>query len=340
MKVTIQDVARASGVSVATVSKILNDKGQGYSEKTQVRVRETVEQLQYIPNHMARSMARKKSMRIGLVTTNLGNPFCTELLRGATRAVQNTGYSVLLFESTEDYRQQIRTIQECIEMQVDGLFIHMLAELSSQRELRAEVLQPILKNQIPLVLTERELIPNDNICKVLFDFEKGAHMAVQHLIELGHTRIGGIFTSFDNARFFGYLRALREAGIDTDFNRVIECVSPMVSGGEALRQLLERDPTLTGIFLAQDVLTMEAYRYCHRIGKQIGRELSIIGFDDIPSAELWNPPLTTIHQPGYQMGEQAADLLFQQIQGKPIERQIYVFEPKLVLRQSTARLQG
>ena len=337
-RTTIQDIARETQLSVATVSKIINNVGSGYGQETYDRVMKAVRDMNYIPNHMARSIVKKKSMRFGIVAMGLENPFCVELIRSISRYVQQNDYSVLLFESSPNPAKQTNKIMECLEMQVDGIFIHVSSKLTYNHQLRRQMSEMLQQRRIPAVLTERELFEEDDICKVLFNFHKGAYMAVRHLIALGHRKIAAVLDQYDEQRYRGYCDALQEAGIQIDDGLVFRSASLQEeSGQEALEVLLSRCPEISAVFMGQDIFSMSAYHYCQRVGIRLGQDLSIVGLDDIPTANLWSPPLTTIHQPAYQMGQKVGELLIKQVKGESIEQRTYVFEPELIIRGSACR---
>jgi len=332
-RVTMSDVARQAGVSLMTVSRVINNKGDVSSE-TRQRVLEIIASLGYRPSAIARSLATKETCTIGLVVPDITNPFFADITRGVEHLAYSKGYQVFLCNSEEDPQRELAVIQSLEEKRVDGLI------LCSSR-LEEEKLGEVLTNLPAVVLINRRLqkIDADIFDSVILNDERSGWLATQHLIRTGYQRIGflaGPPASYSGAgRRNGYLTALQQAGLSPVESWISDC-QPSVEGGyKATRDMLALDPQLTGLFCFNDLVAVGALQACEELGRRVPEDLAIVGHDDIPLAALVSPALTTCRVPRYELGAIAVNTLFERFQDCPDGCRQDVLEPELIIREST-----
>ena len=328
----MSDVARQAGVSLMTVSRVINDKGDVSSE-TRQRVLQIISSLEYRPSGIARSLATKETCTIGLVVPDVSNPFFADITRGVEGLAYLKGYHVFLCNTEEDPQRELAVIQSLEVKRVDGLI------LCSSR-LGEEKLVDILANMPPVVLINRRLhqTGEDNIDSVILDDERGGWISTHHLIQSGHQRIGflaGPAASYSGAgRRAGFLAALKDADIELEAGWISYC-KPSVEGGyEATRSLLAMYPQLTALFCYNDLVAVGALQACDELNRRVPQDLAIVGHDDIPLAALVSPALTTCRVPRYELGTMAVNALLERFQDCPGGCQQNVLQPELVIRAS------
>jgi LacI family transcriptional regulator len=328
---TIRDVARRAGISPSTVSHVINET-RYVSDETKARVLAAMEELNYRPNAVARSLRRKKTHIIGLIVPDSANPFFAEVGRGIEETIFAQGYSLIIGNSAGDLQQELRHINVLSEKQVDGI-IFVAAGLSTKHILTLQA------EDMPLVVIDRDIAGVD-VDFVLTNHWQGGYLATAHLIALGHRRIGciagpaGLPPSVD--RVAGYKRALLEHGIEPDEELVVGGEFDPPSGYRAVNHLLALPRPPTALFACNDLMAIGALGGAVERGNRVPADLSIIGFDNISLASFTNPPLTTIAQPTAQMGALAAQMLMERIRDKTLPPRRQVLSVSLVVRGSTA----
>jgi LacI family transcriptional regulator len=334
---TIQDVAKLAQVSIATVSRVLN--GTAYvNADIAARVREAAKQLDYQPSRAARALRGNRSRIIGLLISDIQNPFFTTLIRGIEDVVQRSGYSVILCNSDEDPHKERQSIEVLCAEHVAGAIVVPTTE--HQRGLRL-----FQEHDIPVISVDRRV--KDRITDaVLVDNVLGAYQAVTHLITNGYRRIGIITgpvnTTTGRERIEGYRKALHEAGIATD--PLIERIGSFreESGRYLTEELLSLANPVDALFTANNLMTMGAIEAIHARSLRIPDDIAIVGFDEMPWAALSAISLTTVTQPVYEIGTTAALRLFQRIESPSMfTKQEIVLSPTLRIRGSSRpRRQG
>ncbi len=326
---TAKDVAKQAGVSIATVSRVVNNVGS-VSPRVTKRVKHAVDALGYQPSRTAQRLRAKRSRVIGLIISDIQNPFFTSVVRGIEDQAYDHGYSLVLCNSDEDPEKE-RLYVDVMGAEVAGVILATMTEDNPR-------VHSLIDRGIPVVALDRR-IKNKTIDSVLVDNIEGAVAAVSHLIELGHRRIGFISgplttTTFEERRD-GYLRALREHGIP--IRRTLMCFgdSKQTGGYACAKALLGLNPPLTALFAASNLATLGALHAIRERGLKIPDDISIISFDDMSFAPLMQPPLTVVVQPTYELGQKAAQLLLERLDqpDKPVAR--LRLETKLIMRQST-----
>lgn len=332
MEVTIKDIARECGVNVSTVSRSLSGS-YGVNEKTREKVLEAARRLNYRPNRVARAMATGRSHTLALVISDIRNPFFSELARGAEDAAFAAGCDLILCNSDLDPRKQMHYIRSLIGKQVDGIVMNSVAPLS-----RAEQAE-LAGYGVPIVLLNREPGAKGFSSVAAANFEGGV-LAGEHLAGLGHRSIGHLTSANTqgnlNDRTRGFLQAMQRAGIEDV--RVLRGVHSIEGGKDLARRLLQRDKKpVTAIFAANDAMAFGAILAISEAGLRIPRDISLLGFDNVELAAIVQPPLTTVHQPKYEMGKAAVEILLVRAShdGLPEHRELGV---QLIERQSCRKL--
>jgi LacI family transcriptional regulator, galactose operon repressor len=304
MTATIADVAAKAGVSTATVSRVLAGVGRARPD-TQARVLEAARALDYRPSEVARSLKRRSTQTLGLIITDIENPYFPQLVRSVEDAARAAGYSVLLCNAADDAEREASYLDLLVDRRVDGLII-------AASSLGARQGEWLTAAPIPVVLVNTEA-PEAGLPTIMSDNTGGARMATEHLLGLGHRRFGYLMPPPRNvdapARLGGVRTALREAGCPSDALTLADG-DALVGGGEAAAiSLLERAPGVTAIVAYNDLMAIGALRAARGRGRRVPADISVVGFDDIPVAAFVDPPLTTISQRTEEMGRWAVERL-------------------------------
>jgi LacI family transcriptional regulator len=329
---TMNDVARVAEVSIATVSHVVNGTRFVSPERVE-RVHAAMLELDYTPDATARSLRVGRTDTIGLVIPDNSNPFFAELARWIEDAGFEAGYTTILANSNERPYRERRYIATLLSKRVDGLIITPTAQ-SDDKALIAS----LRRARIPIVLMDRDMaLPMADV--VLYDDAAGSEDVARHLLELGHTRFACVAEppGVPAERLEGFRRALREAGVTLDDDAVVSGDFHFAGGREATARLLATSKPFTALFAANDLMAAGAIRELTGHGLSVPRDVSVVGFDDAPIAEMISPPLTTVRQPLRDMADIAVSLLLRRVattaRRKPARR---VLRTSLVVRDSTA----
>jgi LacI family transcriptional regulator len=329
-RVTMAHVAQEAGVSLMTVSRVINDK-EGVSQATRERVQAFIEQLGYSPSDIARGLVTKHTGTLGLVIPDVANPFFAEVARGAEHIAYDQGYNVFLCNTGEDTQRELAVLESLEEKRVDGIV------LCSSR-LEESVLEEAMASHPAAVLVNRRL-ESDDVGIVLIDDVAGGQMATRHLLQAGHRAIGYLAgpqaSQSGHWRAEGYRAAFTAAGVPGNPDWMRHCLPTVEGGRETARGLLSTHPELTALFCYNDLVAIGALQACADLGWAIPDDVAVVGFDDIPLAALVSPPLTTCRVPRYELGSAAMRLLLEKISGCVGEecREV-VLQPELVVRDS------
>lgn len=326
----MRDVAEHAGVSVSTVSHVINET-RHVSTDTRQRVLGAMNTLNYQPNRLARSLRVKKTQTIGMIVPDSSNPFFSEIARHIEDYCFEQGYSVILCNSDGDLDKELFYANVLVEKQVDGI-LFVAVGLSEDNILKLN------SQSIPIMLVDRH-IPNLALDSVLADNRRGGWLATQHLIERGHTRIGCI-TGFSeltpsSERVIGYHEALEEHGISIDESLILQGDFHFKSGYDRTQEMLNMKRAPTAIFCCNDLMAIGAMRAAVERGLSIPTDLAVVGFDDIPIAQFVNPPLTSVKQPLKKLGRLSSQLLIERIQQKDVNVAQHMLEVDLAVRQSS-----
>jgi len=304
MPVTIKDVARESGVNISTVSRALNNS-YGVNHQTREHVTAVAARLNYRPNRVARGLVTGRSHSLGLILSDIRNPFFAEVARGAEDAARAGNCDLVLCNSDLDADKQMHYVRSLLEKRIDGILMNSVSALS--REQQAQ----LTASDVPIVLLNRPA-SSQLFSTVCANNEAGGAMAAQYLLDLGHRKIAHLTGPKQHGnlsdRTRGFVRTLQAAK---------RAVHPIVrygkfnfaGGAELTRKLLDAHPDVTAIFAANDVMAFGVLKTALERGLRIPEDLSLIGFDNIEFSGIVHPPLTTIHQPKYEMGQAAVEIL-------------------------------
>jgi LacI family transcriptional regulator len=332
---SIREVAARAGVSVGTVSNVLN-RPELVAEATRSRVRLAIDELGYVLNDSARQLRAGRSRAIGAVVLDVANPFFTEVVRGVEDTVSADGYVVILCSSDDSGEKEGRYLRLLEEQRVLGVLITPVHSDSGY-------LRRLAARGIRVVLLDRPSSSKE-LCSVAVDDVLGGQLAAEHLLAQGHTRLGfvngpvAIRQCADRRR--GVRRAVRAAGLDPA-RVVVEVSRPALNAreGEAsVAALLDARPRPTAVFCANDLLALGVLRGLASRGLAVPGDLALVGYDDVEFAAMLSTPLTSVRQPKYRLGQAAARLLLAEAEDPERHRHAQtVFRPELVVRESSAR---
>ncbi len=325
----IYDVAREAGVSVFTVSAVINKNGQ-VSAPLQRRVEAAIGKLNYRPNLLARSLAKRQTHTIGIIVPDIANPFFPLVVRGAEDTAQKGGYSVLLCNSDNQREKEECYLELLLSKRVDGIL------LTKAPGHFTPLLRRMLSDaQVPIVLVMRTC-PDVKADAVLTDDLHGAFEAVSHLARVGHRKIalvgGPMNVSNGRSRWRGYRKALKAHGLPYDGDLVFEGDYRVDSGYRAGLALLPRRPD--AVYVANYLMTVGFMKAAEEMGMRCPDNFGLVSFDDYPWLGCFRPRLTTVDLPKYELGAEAAQLLLERMKGKlgpPVTRKL---TPQLVVRES------
>jgi LacI family transcriptional regulator len=326
---TVKDVAERAGVSTATVSHVINET-RFVSDELKARVCQAMEELNYHPNAIARSLRSRKTHNIGMIVPDISYPFLAEVARGVENAGFGLGYNVILCDSDGDLEMEANYIALLQEKKVDGIIFVAAGESSSH-------VQALIEQGTPAVVCDREL-PEMEVDTVIADNVGSGYQATEHLISLGHHCIGCIAgpqeLEISSKRVEGCKQALEQHGISLRDELVAQGDFRCGGGYEAMRKLLALAQPPTAVFACNDLMAIGAICAVSQKKLSIPQDVAIIGCDDIASASFTNPSLTTVAQPKHEMGAAAVEMLVERIrdESRPPTRRLLPTE--LVLRDS------
>ncbi len=329
-RVTIGDVAAEAGVSVATVSKVINDR-YGVAENTSARVRAVIDELGYHASLVGQSLRSRRTKVVGVLVRDL-EPFSTELLKGVARGIRDTGYELVVFSGCGQADDQAgwerRYLSRISGTLADG------AILVTPGSIDETFGTPVVAVDHNAHSSTLPTVDSENL--------EGAVAATQYLIDLGHRRIGFLAgrSDLESARLRerGYREALARAGIAVDESLVQVGGYDAATAAEPARRLLELESRPTAIFAANDVTALETIAVARSVGMRVPDDLSVVGFDNVPESALGDPTLTTVEQPIQEMGREAVRLLLELIEDPLLPPARVILPTRLVVRQSCREL--
>jgi LacI family transcriptional regulator len=334
MRATIKDIAREAGVSITTVSRVINGEEKGVGPLTRKKVLEVAKQLNYSPNHVARSLVMKKTQVIGVIIPDIINPFFPELIRGIEDVAAEANYSIILCNSDGDDLKEKNYLTLLKDKGVDGI---VYTGVHGINEENATFLKQL---DIPFVCLDRAF-QDKNINCVSDDGVYGMYIAVKYLIEKGHKEIaylsGSMETSTGKDRLEGYKKALKESKFEVCDKLIVEGNFDLESGSNGVLELLKRNSKYTAIACANDSIAIGAIAKLRELNIQIPKQVSVVGYDDVQMAKLCCPPLTTIAQDKYGMGQKTMQVLLKQINNEYLKNEFIIIKSKLVKRDSVAK---
>jgi DNA-binding LacI/PurR family transcriptional regulator len=339
MRVSIKDIARAAGVSHSTVSRALGDSSL-VSADTKARIKRLAHEMGYSPDAQARSLVMGRTRTIGVVVTTITDPFIAEIVQAIESTAHDNDYSVVLSSSNTEPEREIAAVEMLQSKRVDGVIV-----TSSRVGALYQTYLDRLGVPVVLINSHREERGNYTF-SVTVDSRHGGYLATEHLLRLGHRRIayvtGPADHSDDLARLEGYCQALTGAGLAFEPGLVVPGTGRAGGGEQALPVLIGLDEPPTAVFCYNDMTAIGLLCAARQAGLSVPRDLSIVGFDDIPFASYVYPPLTTIAQPKFGMGRQAVQMVLDLLESKDVEdRQVanIVVQGQLVVRESSGARQ-
>ena len=330
--ITIKDIAKAAGVSTATVSLVFNNKDKSISQTTRDRVLKIGKDLNYIPNSMARSLVTRQTKTLGLVLPDIANPFFPEIARGAEDRAWESGYSIIICNTDDDVDQENNYLHVLSKKMVDGIILTHSANRNKEKS-------GLERCRIPIILIDRDYDSPNIMGKVLVDNTEASCKAVNYLIKKGYTKIayiaGPLNTRTARDRLDGYKKALVENNLRYEENLVMVGEYKAQWGSEAALSLLESEQDFQAIFCGNDLIAIGAMKKLKEKNITIPDDIAVMGFDDIYISSLVDPELTTIKQPNYKMGFEAVRIMIDYLEGKEIEEKNIILSTELIIRKSS-----
>jgi LacI family transcriptional regulator len=327
---TMKDIANFAKVSTSTVSHVINND-RYVSPAVREKVELAIQQLNYTPSVIARSLKSNKTSTIGMIVTTSNNPFFSEVVQGVERSCYELGYNLILCHTEGDHQRMLNNIEHLLQKRVDGL-LAMCTETYS-------IPQQILAKYPKLAIVMMDWTPFSGICDTIKDNSLyGAILATNYLIEQNYKRIACITGPLNNSqaqlRLQGFRNALHAANLTIFDGYEAQGDFQFSSGVVAMQQLLDLPIPPNAVFCFNDAMAIGAYQTLHRNGLEAGKDIAIIGYDDIEIAQYMMPPLTTIHQPKEELGQLAVETLLNRIQNPKESPHMLTLTPTLVKRSS------
>lgn len=335
-QITIKDIARSLKISPSTVSRALKDHPD-ISPATKKAVRELAQELDYQPNSVALSLRKSKTFTIGVIIPQIVHHFFSTVISGIEDVAYKAGYHVMICQSNESFDREKASAQALLASRVDGMLVSVAQETSDLKHF-----EMLLNRNVPLVFFDRVASGLDTSSVVVDDFG-GAYRAVEYLIKSGCRKVAHLAgpdnLEISQNRIKGYKKAVDDYGLALRPEHIVTAGLTIEEGRKACLELLERGELPDAIFAANDPLAIGALKVLKEKGIKIPEEISVIGFSDEPITALIEPPITTIAQPGFEMGQLATQLLLDEISHKSDEERLpsvkRELKTELVIREST-----
>lgn len=325
---TLADVARAAGVSLQTVSRVVNGRGET-SETTRRQVLEAITTLDYRPNGIARGLRARASHTIGVVVPDIANPFFPEIVQGIDAEASAAGYAIFLCNAIEDATREGEVLRLLEERRVDGVIV------CSPRQDDDRLIAALRRHPAAVVINRD--MPAEIAGVIRVDYAQASRLAVEHLLARGRRHIGMIAAPATSRgareRIAGFDSVLRERGLDHLTTAICEGAPTLEGGRTAAAALLAERPALDAMFCYNDLMAAGALAILKAGGRSVPTEVAVIGCDDILFASLFSPPLTTFQIDKPDIGTLAVRVLLERMRGKTYQPHI-VFQPRLVIRDS------
>ncbi len=331
---TIHDIARELQISASTVSRALNDNPR-ISLKTREKIKALAQSLGYQPNILASNLRNKKSNTIGIVVPLINRHFFSSVISGVEDVAYKAGFTVVISQSNDLAQKEIDIVQSMFSNRIDGLIISIAMQTSTFEHLKL-----FRKKHIPLVFFDRA-VPEIETDKIVVDDFAGGFRVTQHLIDQGYNRIGhlagpqNLTTYFDRKN--GYIDALHKNGIPFDESLIHINKLTSDDGILAVKQLMSLPDPPDALFCGNDTTALSAMIYLRDLGMRIPEDVGIVGFSNEPFSKVVSPSISTIAQPGFEMGQKAAELIIRKIENKERTYQTITLPTELIIRESSCR---
>lgn len=335
MAVTINDVARAAGISKSTVSQYLNGRFEFMSYETRQRISQVIAELEYRPNALARSLKQKKTNTVAAVVSSILNPFMTNTIRGAEDCCKENGFNLILCNADDDPAQELAYLHTLASKQIDGILISTTGRNN-------EALRSLNLSGTPVVLFSRH-VPDIEADTVCVDNKLGIDLGIRHLMAHGHRRIAFFVLPHSQSpvtprreRAQAYCDLVREYGLPASKAWLVETTNDEAVLTKRIEELLRQEPKPTALFGANDLMTMSLVRVLANKGLRIPQDMAVLGFDDWEWAPYLQTPITVVAQPSYEMGRRAMERLIMRIRSRndAMPPALEHYEPELIIRRS------
>ena len=323
---TLKDVAAECGLTVTTVSRVLNNRGY-ISDETRAKVFAAMEKLNYTPNEVARSLSKKATNTIGVIVPHIRHPYFAEMISNIENAASKKGYKIILYNTKGRDNKEKVYLDMCTSNRVAGIILFSASI----------AVQEFTDSKIPLVTVERYV--ENGTAAVECDNKQGGELAAQHLIDQGCKRLLNVSGVTENSmpaddRTLGFKEVCKKNGI---YYKVIETNIGQYNSldyHELLEGALELDDEIDGVFASSDLIASQVLQVCSKLGKRVPEDVKLVGFDDVMISQITNPPISTIHQPIKEMASAAVDMVVAASEGKTVPKRT-LLPVTLVKREST-----
>lgn len=331
-KYSIAEIAQICAVSKATVSRVINNSPNGVGDETRQRVLQTIKELNYRPNALARSVATSRSKTIGVIIPDVSNFFYPKVIKGITDYMDTKGYAVIVCNSDYQPEREAHHLTSLIDKRVDGIIL--CSGVSNH-----EFLAKFREYHVPLVLLGRIFDSSLSDASITGDNVKGAYKSASYLLRGGNKRIvyaeGNPGTSGSGQRLEGYRQAHANAGVPVDPQLIVSGEYSIDYGKRVVMDLLDRHIAFDALMTGSDLIAIGIVSQLRKSNIRVPEEVEVIGYDNIELASIFDPPLSTISKPHYDMAQYIAKQLVRAIEGQQIKFPHMVIEPQLVLRETT-----
>jgi DNA-binding LacI/PurR family transcriptional regulator len=333
-QITIVDIARQLNITPSTVSRALRNHPD-VNKKTRQKVLDLAEKLDYHPNTIAQSLKKRRTNLIGVVVPQFRHSFFSAIMAGITDVAESAGFTIVVCQSNEEMKREINSIRTLISQSIAGLLISV-----SKTTAHYNHFESLNKRKIPTVFFDRTW-KNPKASKVVVDDYEGAFAAVDYLIKKGYQRIAHIagpdFLSISELRLKGYRDALSSHGIAIDRDYIIRGGLNEEDGRREIETFLDMTPVKRpdAVFAVTDPVAIGAFIRIKERALKIPEDIALVGFSDNPEVSLIDPPLTTVRQPAYEMGQEATRMLVERINNPELEPIVKTLHTKLIVRKST-----
>lgn len=332
MKVTMADVAKKAGVSKSTISQYINKRYEFMAETTREKIRQSIEELDYIPNNMARSLKRKESNTIGIIVANILHTFSTEIIRAIEDVCEEKEVHVFVCNADDNPQKERSYINMLRAKQVDGLIIFPTVG-------NEDLYNDLRKNDFPIVFVDRKT-GNSYYPTIMLDNQKASEMAINQFVEAGKNKIAIVSTSIERKviprieRIEGYRNKMKALALPIEESWIVATNRNKIV--ERLQAMWDKEEKPNAFYAINDLALMELMKFIKKNNLSIPQEVAVIGLDDSPFLEVFTPAITVIKQPTFQMGTEAAQLLLKIIHDKeiPDDLEVQRYAPQLLKRES------
>lgn len=333
---TIKDVAKRAGTSISTVSNVLNNR-RTIRDDLRQRILMASKELGYVANPIAKGLKMNKSYNIGVIVTDINCIFFAPLLKGIQGVLAPAGYNMMIYDSNYNPEKETQYVRAMRSNRADGIILAGIAD-HLNKETFSQIVPSESQPSMPIVSIENDLFEY-GIDSIFVDNIKSSFTATRHLLEMGCKKIahitGPVSVSHTERRFKGYRSALEISDLPFDSALIVNGDFSAISGYQAIRHLLEINTEFDGIFAANDQMAVGALRALAIAGKEVPRDVKVVGYDNTFIASIVDPALTTIRVPNYEMGVRAAQLLLDRIENPKRKPAMVLLDYELVVRNST-----